>query len=168
MTLETRVRDLALRIGTEFNTAETERGSLASLSTTDKTSLVNSINEVATSAGNAAVINDASASGTETYSSNKITADITAATSAVQTAILGGASAAYDTLLELQNEIQGNDTDLATLLTSVNNRVRFDVATQGLTATEQGNARTNILAQSSAEIGNADRDFVADFEGALA
>lgn len=37
----------------------------------------------------------------------------------LRTDIIGGASGAYDTLLEIQNELQSNDTDIASILTTM-------------------------------------------------
>ena len=161
MTLETRVRDLAIRIGTEFNTVEGQIGLLANLGTTAQGDLVSAINEVLTAAGNAAVINDATASSTTTYSSVRIDADIAAAVAS----LVDSAPAALDTLAELATALTGNDTDIAAILTAQAERVA--VTAQTFTAPQQLQARTNIGAQDSASIGDTDRDFVADFEGAL-
>ena len=70
MSLTTRVGDLATRIGTEFKTVYSRIGSLASLTTTDKTNLVAAINEVRSTAG--AQINDTTASTTTVYSSSRV------------------------------------------------------------------------------------------------
>ena len=52
------------------------------------------------------------------------------------------------------------------MLVAINFRVRFDAA-QTLTVAEQLQARTNIGAVASADVGNTDTDFVAIFDGAL-
>ena len=80
--------------------------------------------------------------------------------------ILGGADAAYDTLVEIQQLLQDGTSGLDALLAAVNNRVRFDAA-QTLTVIEQQQARSNIGAIALTAIGDADTDFVAVFEGAL-
>jgi hypothetical protein len=110
-----------------------------------------------------AKITDASASATTTYSSNNIISLL----AQLKSEILGGASSAYDTLLEIQQQLQGDDTDIAALLTSVGNRVRFDAA-QTLTAPQAAQARSNIGAQEAAAIGDPEQDLVAAFETALA
>ena len=62
---------------------------------------------------------------------------------ALKTEILGGADAAYDTLVEIQQLLQNGTSGLDALLAAINNRVRFDAA-QTLTVAEQLQARTNI------------------------
>jgi len=52
------------------------------------------------------------------------------------------------------------------LLDAVNKRVRYDAA-QALTAPEQAQARSNIGAVASADVGDTAFDFVAAFEAAL-
>lgn len=144
---------------------------LAALSTSEKGNLVAAINEVyaeiqavASSAG--ATINDsASSSTTQTYSVNKIKSEIstsvTNASSALKAEILGGADAAFDTLKELQTFIQNEATELDAVLTALGNRLRTDTAAQGLTTTQQANARTNIDVYSKAEIGDVTTNYVS-------
>ena len=55
----------------------------------------------------------------------------------------------------------------ATIAAEVANRVRYDAA-QTLTAPQMARARANIGAQSAADIGNPDRDLVADYTAAKA
>lgn len=155
MTLEQRVLLAIQAIGADVKALRTTDGSTAALSTTNKTSLVLAINEVFAMAQSAGVqINDSAlaTSTTVAYSPAKITALIAAAVSNV----LGGASAAYDTLIEIQNELIGDDTAIANLLTAVGKRVAFDSA-QSLTEPQKLTACTNI------GVGNYDRDFVADY-----
>ena len=85
---------------------------------------------------------------------------------ALKTEILGGADAAYDTLVEIQQLLQNGTSGLDALLAAVNNRVRFDAA-QSLTVAEQLQARSNIGAVAATDVGNTDTDFVAVFVGAL-
>lgn len=155
MTLEQRVLVLAQAIGNDIKLLRSADGTLTSLSTTNKTSLVAAINEIFTIASNAGIaINDSapSTSTTVAYSPAKITALIATAVSGV----LGGASAAYDTLLEIQNELIGDDTAIANLLSAVGNRIAFD-APQTLTIAQKLTACTNL------GVGNSDRDFVAEY-----
>ncbi|HOE41415.1 MAG TPA: hypothetical protein PLB25_07270, partial [Rhodoferax sp.] len=77
MSLQTRLESLVLRLAAEFKTIYGQVGTLANLSTTDKTSLVSSINElrsqISTLAG-VTIIDDANAAGTATtFSASKIT-----------------------------------------------------------------------------------------------
>ncbi len=109
-----------------------------------------------------AKINDTASSTTTTYSSDKVINLLTT----LKNEILGGASAAYDTLLEIQNALTGDDADIASLLSAVNARVRFDAA-QALTTVEQGQARANIGAASAVAVGDTEQDLVAAFEAAL-
>lgn len=161
MTLAARISDLITRVGTEFKALRTVTGALGSLTTTDKSSLVNAVNEVKASAG-VAIDDAASSSTTTTYSGSKIEAVVLA----TKTALIGGASAAYDTLVELQTAIQTDDTAIAGLLTADANRLRFD-AVQTLSAGQKTQAQTNMDAQSAAAIGNPDVDLVALFNAAI-
>jgi len=166
MSLQTRLESLVLRLAAEFKTIYGQVGTLSNLSTTDKTNLVSSINElrsqISTLAG-VTLIDDVNAAGTATtFSASKITTLL----DALKADLLGGADAAFDTLKELQTAILSDQTGINALLTAVNARVRFD-AVQALTAVEQDQARQNIGAVSALDIGNADSDFVAAFEAAL-
>lgn len=166
MSLQTRVESLVLRLAAEFKTIYAQVGTLANLSTTDKTNLVSSINElrsqISTLAG-ITIIDDANAAGTTTtFSASKITTLL----DALKADLLGGADAAFDTLKELQTAILSDESGITALLTAVDKRVRFDAA-QALTAPEQEQARQNIGAISAVAIGNPDTDFVAAFEAAL-
>jgi hypothetical protein len=141
MTLQARITLLAQGIGTDIKTLLTNQGNLAALSTTAKGSLVLALNELHGLLGSVgASINDSSnSSTTETYSINKIIALILAA----KNEILGGAGAAYDTLVELQALLEGDATNINALTTSIGNRVRFD-AVQTLTAPQITQACANI------------------------
>lgn len=147
------------QIAADIKALTTKTGSLSSLTTTAKTDLVVAINEVKAQAGAAgAAINDASTSSTTTtWSAQKSTAAI----AQVKTDILGGAGAAYDTLLELQNLIVADESTAAALATAVNNRVRFD-ASQVLTTPQMLQACTNL------GIGDPDTDFLAAYTAAKA
>ena len=126
MSLETKIRDLATRIATEINTIRTERGSLASLTTTEKASIVGAINELKTAvdAASGATINDSGTGTSDAWSADKIATEITNAINGV----VNGAGAAYDTLSELATALTDNDSDISGILTSLSNRVRTDTA----------------------------------------
>ena len=162
MSLSTRIESLVIRVAQEFNDVRAKAGNLASLTTTDKSTLVAAINELKAAVVSSVVIDDAQVTTTSTYSSNKIVTLL----DALKTEILGGADAAYDTLVEIQQLLQNGTTGLDALLAAVNNRVRFDAA-QTLTAPEQAQARSNIGAVAASDVGNTDTDFVAVFVGAL-
>ena len=164
MSLATRIESLVIRVAQEFNDVRATAGNLASLSTTDKSSLVAAINELKAAVLSATAIDDNQiATSTTTYSSNKIVSLL----DALKADILGGADAAYDTLVEIQQALQNGTSGLDAILAAVNLRVRFDAA-QTLTVAEQLQARTNIGAVAAVDVGNTDTDFVVIFDGALA
>jgi hypothetical protein len=161
MTLEQRLTALVNAIGAKDKAQSTAIGSLAALNTTAKGSLVAAINEVLAAIGSSTQISDTTVATTTTYSSSKIEALIDSEVAAAINTILGGASAAYDTLLEIQNLLGTQDSSLTNLLTAVGNRIRFDAA-QTLTAEQKTQACANL------GIGEPDTDFVAVYNAALA
>lgn len=167
MSLQVRIESLVLRLAAEFKTLYGQVGTLANLSTTDKTSLVSAINELRTQIETVAavtVIDDLHpASTSTTFSASKITSLL----DALKADLLGGADAAFDTLKELQDAILNDQSGIAALLTAIDKRVRYDAA-QSLTAAEQNQARQNIGAIAATAIGDPDTNFVAIFETALA
>ncbi len=163
MSLATRIESLVIRVAQEFNDVRAKTGNLANLTTTDKSNLVAAINELKAAVVSSSEIDDANIAISSTYSSSKIVTLL----DALKSEILGGADAAYDTLLEIQQLLQNGTTGLDALLAAVNNRVRFDAA-QTLSAPEQAQARSNIGAVAVSDVGDTDTDFVAVFEGALA
>ena len=162
MSLATRIESLVIRVAQELNDVRAKAGNLANLTTTDKSNLVAAINELQAAVVSSAVIDDAQITTTSTYSSNKIVSLL----DALKAEILGGADAAYDTLVEIQQLLQNSTSGLDALLAAVNNRVRFDAA-QSLAVAEQLQARSNIGAVAASDVGNTDTDFVAVFVGAL-
>ena len=163
MSLATRIESLVIRVAQEFNDVRAKTGDLANLTTTDKSNLLAAINELKAAVVSSSEIDDANIAISSTYSSSKIVTLL----DALKSEILGGADAAYDTLLEIQQLLQNGTTGLDALLAAVNNRVRFDAA-QTLSAPEQAQARSNIGAVAASDVGDTDTDFVAVFEGALA
>lgn len=150
---------MATAIGTDIKSLLSKIGDTTSLTTTDKTSVVNAINEVkAAVAGAGATINDAStASTTQTWSASKSTSAI----AQVKTDILGGASAAFDTLQELQAALGGDANFATTTATALGNRVRYD-ASQTLTSAQQLTACNNI------GVGDPTTNFVTSYTAAKA
>ena len=176
MTLQTQLASLVTRIGTEFKSVRSVQtqttsnvGVLANLTTSAKSSLVDAVNEVNSkpSGTGGASINDAGASGTTTYSGTKITSDIAAARASLKTEILGGASSAYDTLLELQTELTADTSGIAAINTSLGVRLRLDGVAQTVSSANQAVALTTIGAQSAASIGNTEADLVAVFNASI-
>jgi hypothetical protein len=166
MSLKTNIDALAVRIATEFKTLRTTLGDNAALTTTNKATLVAAVNELKALINASTSVNDAVTNTTSTYSSQKIVDLLTALEAQIKSDIIGGASSAYDTLLELQTALESDKTALAGLLTAVDNRVRFDAA-QSLTEIQKQQARDNIDVYSKAEIGDVTANFVTAFEAAL-
>lgn len=162
MSLASRIESLVVRVAQEFNDVRATAGNLANLTTADKSNLVAAINELKATLGAATSIDDAQVATSTTYSSNKIVTLL----DALKAEILGGADAAYDTLLELQQAVQSDQTGIAAVAAAIDKRVRFDAA-QTLTVEEQSQACANIGAAASADVGNTETDFVAIFDGAL-
>lgn len=173
-TLVQRIIDLATRMSTEDKALRTlinaNAADLSALSTTAKGNLVAALNELKTTidsvaSSGGATINDASASSTtQTYSITKIRDLVTTSISA----LTAGAPTALDTLDELAAALGDDANFAATITTALGNRVRTDTAAQGLTTQQKLNARTNIDAVGTAEIGNPDTNFVTTFEAGLA
>lgn len=169
MSLSTRLQDLATRVATEIKAVRTlvngNAANLSALTTTAKGNLVAAINELdAELAGlsGAGAISDGTTTTTSTWSSQKINDAIAAAKSQ----LLNGAPGALDTLDELAAAL-GDDANFAsTVTTALGNRVRVDAA-QAFTDPQKAQGRSNLGAQSAAEIGNADVDLVATFEAGL-
>ena len=162
MSLQTQLNSFVLRVAEEFNTVKGRTGTLTARTTTDKSSLVAAINELKAAIVTAVMIDDLQVSTTTTYSSNKVVTLL----DALKADILGGADPAYDTLLELQQALQNDQSGIAALTSAIDKRVRFDAA-QTLTVLEQQQARTNIGAVAATDIGDVATDFVAIFEAAL-
>jgi len=123
---------------------------------------VSAINELKNAVNASTSIDDSAITTSTTYSSSKIVGLL----DALKADILGGADAAFDTLLEIQQAIQTGESAATALLDAVNKRVRYDAA-QALTAPEQAQARSNIGAVAAADVGDTAFDFVAAFEAAL-
>ena len=154
MSLVTQIQALATRMGTEAKALRTlingNVADLSALTTTVKTDLVSAVNEVNAAAG--ALINDAVTGTATTWSSTKINTEITTAIDN----LLNGAGAAYDTLMEIQTELQNNDTDIAAILTAQ----ATNTAAIAQNATD--------IAQLDTDVGDVTTNFVTTFEAALA
>lgn len=133
MTQQTNIASAFLRVATAINTVAGRVGSLAALSTTSKTSLVEALNEVKGLIPDVStVINDSATLTTKTWSSTKIQAQINSAI----TALLGGADASSDTLKELANQI--------TALAQADNGLLSFTQAQTLTTAQQLQAGVNL------------------------
>ena len=132
------------------NTLKGNQGDLANLNTTDKTSLVNALNEVKgliTSGGSG--ISDTTTTTTNTWSSTKISTEITKAINN----LINGADVSSDTLKELADKIVA--------LTQADNGLVSAKVAQSFTSPEKLQARNNIDVYSKAEIGDINTNFVA-------
>ena len=177
MSLESRIIALAQAMGTDVKALTAAQGSLTSLGTTTKTSLVAAINELLTLiGGSGAAIDDNAGDGNTavTWSANKIFDSIEAAKAAVKNELINGAGAALDTLNELAAALGNDPSFAATIAGEIANRVRFDAA-QTLTGPQQTQARSNIGAASESDVaglisglGTYDRDYAADYAAAKA
>jgi hypothetical protein len=171
MTLATQIINLATRVATECKSLRTlisgNAADLSALTTTAKGNLVAALNELkaavdAAGGSGGVAINDAATNTTDTWSSQKISDQISTALAALTT----GAPAALDTLDELAAAL-GDDANFAsTVTTALGNRLRVDAA-QGLTAPQQAQARANIGAQEAALIGDPETNFVTTFNAGL-
>lgn len=118
-------------------------GTLTILDTTDKTSIVNAINELKLLIDGidiTEVISDTTdTSTTLTYSIDRIKTLIQQS----KDELINWASGAYDTLQELASELQNNDTDITNILTQQAKRVAVNQS-QVFTQAEKQQARDNI------------------------
>lgn len=150
--LESRVSEFAARTGQEIKKV---RGEIATGNTAAE-ALTQRVadNEGAITALQGEVakkveIDDAQASGTKTYSSQKVEAKITAAKQSVKDDLLGGAGEAYDTLKELADALVTNKDAITALQQIAQGHVQFDKA-QSLNDEQKKQARANIGALSAA------------------
>ena len=134
MSLLTRITALINSIATDIKDVYAKIGNLSSLQTTTKSSLVGAINEIIASGG--LQINDSTPSVSTTFSGTAIDSKIATAKTEVKNEILGSASAAYDTLQEIQAQMEADDTAAATLTTAVGQRPTY---------TETGNLDTDLV-----------------------
>ena len=134
MSLLTRISALINSIATDIKDVYAKIGNLSSLQTTTKSSLVGAINEIIASGG--LQINDSTPSASTTFSGTAIDSKIATAKTEVKNEILGSASAAYDTLQEIQAQMEADDTAAASLTTAVGQRPTY---------TETGNLDTDLV-----------------------
>lgn len=162
MPLQTRLSDLITAIGTDYKQLRTwitgsNTGTLASLNTTNKTSLVAAVNEVkiTADAGGSAATETTSGSvelatlaevATGTDAVRAVTAaGVRQERVALKAEILGGATAAFDTLNELKALIDAAEETSAidALTTTVGLKAN---SSDIYTRTELGNPETDLVA----------------------
>ncbi len=134
MSLLTRITALINSIATDIKDVYAKIGNLNTLQTTTKSSLVGAINEIKSSG--VLQINDSTPSTSTTFSGTAINSKIATAKTEVKNEILGSASAAYDTLQEIQAQMEADDTAAASLTTAVGQRPTY---------TETGNLDTDLV-----------------------
>ena len=130
------------------NTLKGNQGDLTKLSTADKTSLVNALNELKSTIDNKSAINDSQTTTANTWSATKVSNEITTAI----TNLINGADASSDTLKGLADKI-------AALAQADNGLVSTNQA-QDFTEQQKAQARNNIDVYSKAEIGDINTNFV--------
>lgn len=136
------------------NELDAEHGTLSSLTTTAKTSLAAAINEV-NGKQFAAVVNDAVTNTTNPWSGSKTNTAISSAVSG----LVASSPAALDTLKELATALGDDPSFASTMSAALGNRVRVDAA-QSFTGPQQAQGRSNIGITISTT------DFVAVFQAA--
>jgi len=109
-----------------------------------------------------ASIQDSSNDLFHTWSSSKIGNEL----AALKNSILNGAPAAFDTLLEIADQLASDKQALSALLDAIGKRVSFDQA-QILTTAQKLQAISNIGAVSTSDLGDQSINFVLNFENAL-
>ncbi|MDR1889650.1 MAG: hypothetical protein LBQ81_09785 [Zoogloeaceae bacterium] len=167
MSTQTRITAVAEAIGGDIKTLLAAQGALANLTTTAKGNLVAALNELkglidGLSSGSAG-IDDAATTPANTWSASKIAESIATAVDN----LVNGAPDALDTLKELADYLDNNETLGTSLVAAIGNRVRYDAA-QAIDTTGQAQARANIGAAAAADVGDTDHDFVADYNAAKA
>ena len=150
--LESRVSEFAARTGQEIKkvrgeiaTSNTAAEALTQRVAANEGAITNLQSEVAKKVE----IDDAQASATKTYSSQKDDSQITAAKQSVKNDLLGGAGEAYDTLKELADALVTNKDAITALQQIAKGHVQFDKA-QALNDDQKKQARANIGALSAA------------------
>lgn len=165
MTQEQRLTLALQTIGTDVKTIIGNQGQLSTLNTSAKSSLVSALNEIYSLISTAISIDDNASTGSnKTYSIDKIKSSI----QSLKDDLLGGVpTTAFDTLKEIADYIGTDQTATSGLVVAIAKRVAVD-SVQTFTANEKTQARENIEAFGSEEIGNPDTDLLAIYNTAKA
>lgn len=150
--LSAQISALAVQIGTDIKGILGNIGSLESLTTNQKASLVLALNELKASIDSVqssmgAQIDDESNDKTHTWSGSKISSAISAATAA----LVDGAPDTLDTLKELSDALTTNKDAISALQTIAAGHVKFNES-QTLEPGQQEQARTNIGAAAASDV----------------
>ena len=151
--LSAQISALATQVGTDIKGILSSVGNLGSLTTTQKASLVVALDELKASLTDlegklGAQIDDAKNSLTTTWSSQKISTQITSAVNS----LVDGAPGTLDTLKELAEALTQNKDAISALQALAAGHVKFD-SVQSLSSEQQKQARENIGAASSVDVG---------------
>ena len=171
--LNTTVSNQTANIATLFNNTSVLTTNVSTLFsnvsvlTTNVATLFSNVSTLNTSLATKATINDGVTNTSVTWSSNNINNQIALQVTAGIASVVNAAPTALDTLVEIAAQLATDESVTSGLVTSVGNRVRVDVANQSLTALQQSNARTNIAALSTVEVGTPDTDFTVTFNAGL-
>lgn len=152
MSQQTNIAAALLRLANAITTVNGRVGTLSSLTSTDKSSLVAALNElkaIVSGMGAGVAINDSATSGSSVWSSSKTQTQITAAI----TALINGAPGAQDTLAELAAQI--------TALAAADNSLLSFGASQTLTTPQKLQGCTNL------GIGDPDWNYVTALDAAF-
>jgi hypothetical protein len=164
-----------VEIVTQIKAKTAPIGNPLNLTTSAKGTLVDAINEVnakPSGGSSTTAINDTTPSTTSVYSSSKtedrINTVATAKAEETFTRVSGGAPEAFDSFKEFSDYVAADKTGAAAMTASIAEKVSFNTA-QTLTAAQQLQARSNIGAVASADIGDIQNvDFVSVIRTAMA
>ena len=129
-------------------TLKSNQGDLTKLSTADKTSLVNALNELKDTVDNKTSINDSQNTAGNTWSATKISNEIT---KAINT-LINGADSSSDDFKDVADKIAA--------LIQADNGLVSAIQAQSFTAAQKLQARSNIDVYSKDEIGDINTNFV--------
>jgi hypothetical protein len=188
MSLEIQVRDLAIAIGDDIQTILGNIGTLASLNTTDKSNLVNAINEVLAQVGagggggggdllasnNLSELTNIATARTnlDVRSTAQVTAEIASAVSAITLVGLGGLTQAEvdarvqlvvdsaPSALDTLNELASALNDDPNFANTITNALANKV---GFDAPQALTGPQQLQACQNIGVGDPERNFVADY-----
>ena len=138
---------------------------LNQLTTTDKTNIINAMNEIKLAADNAASsggaqIDDGSENNVNVWSGSKISSELSALSASVIAQIVNGAPEAADAMNELYAFIQSNEGSIVTMLAEQSKRVAVNQS-QSFSAAEKVQGNANLGSLSLVQFGPVDTDYAA-------
>jgi hypothetical protein len=183
MSLQIKIGDLITAIGTDIKALRvfitgTSSGTLTGLTTTDKTSLVNAINEVKAGSSGAPPVASTTVQGIVELAT---TAEATAGTDAVRAvtpaglaasvsaglnSLVGAAPGTLDTLAEIATALVADESTASALATTVAGKLTKASNLSDLT--DAAVARTNLSVYSRTELGDPETNLAALYATAKA